>query len=122
MVNPHEVYMNGFYTYPLKKSSVSFIPSHGVHNKYDMQVFGCPYGTYQWVHEMMDTPFAALFGRDHRKILHSIDGVEAIRRQYGDFIATIAMHHLTLDFPKTFLIQNGRLVKVTQTRRKTRNL
>jgi len=68
----------------------------------------------------MDTPFAALFGRDHRKILHSIDGVEAIRRQYGDFIALVAMHHLALDFPKTFQFQNGRLVKVKPTRRKRR--
>ena len=83
-----------------------------------MQVFGCPYGTYQWVHELMDTPFASLFGRDHRKILHSIDGVEAIRRQYGDFIALIATHHLLLDFPKTYGLHNGKLVKVKQTRRK----
>ena len=83
-----------------------------------MQVFGCPYGAYQWVHELMDSPFASLFGREHRKILHSIDGVEAIRRQYGDFPALVAAHHLTLDFPKTYVFKNGRLVKLKRTRRK----
>ena len=86
-----------------------------------MQVFGCPYGTFQWVHELMDSPFAAMFGRDHRKILHSVEAVEAIRRQYGDFIALVAMHHISLDFPKTFMIEEGVLIKIKHTRRKTRN-
>lgn len=67
---------------------------------------------------MMDSPFAALFGRRHREILHTIDGIEAIRRQYGDYVALIAMHHLTLDFPKTFVIQGGKLVKIVQTRQR----
>ena len=83
-----------------------------------MHVFGCPYGTYQWVHELMDSPFASLYGREHRKILHSLDGIEAFRRQYGDFIALVVSHHLALDYPKTYQFQGGRLVKVKQTRRR----
>ena len=33
-----------------------------------MQVFGCPYGAYQWIHELLDTPFAALFGKDMSRV------------------------------------------------------
>jgi len=106
------------YSREIKNPSVIKIPSHAVHNKYDMQVFGCPYGTFQRLHELLDTPFATMYGRDHRKILHSIEAVEAIRRQYGDFIALVAMHHISLDFPKTFIIKDGALVKVKQTRRR----
>jgi hypothetical protein len=92
--------------------------THDQHDKYDMQVFGCPFGTYRWVHELLDTPFAALFGKDHRKILHGISAVEAIRRQYGDFPALVAAHHMSMDFPRTFIVKDGRLVKLKRTRRK----
>jgi len=95
------------------------MPSHDVHNKYDMQVFNCAPGQFDWVHKLIDGPFPKMFGKEHRKILHDPEGVEAIRQlvtsMYGPFIgnmaATVAMHHISLDYPRTYFIQDGRLVK-----------
>ena len=94
------------------------MPTHEVHDKYDMQVFGVPFGTYHWVHQLMDSPFSQIFGKQHRKILHDAEGVEAIRQQFGDMIALVAMHHITLDFPRTYVIQNGQLIKLKRVHKK----
>ena len=115
-------FWNRLFTYALQYWDEYYggtkIPSHDQHDKYDVQVFGCPFGTYRWIHELLDTPFAAIFGKEHRKILHDPSAVEAIRQQFGDFVALVAAHHLAMDFPRTYVVQDGRLVKLKRTRRK----
>lgn len=62
-----------------------------------------------------------MFDKEHRKILHDAGAVEAIRRQYGDGIATVAMHHIYIDSPTRYVdsaAMQGVLVDAIKTRRK----
>ena len=86
------------------------MPNHPQHLAFDTQKFGVPYGTYLWVHEMMDSGFARIFGKEHRKILHDPKSVEAIRQVFGDEIALVAAWHIHLDSPTIYEVMNGRLV------------
>ena len=87
------------------------LPNHATHDRYDQQVFGTPPGTWLWLHKLLDSPFASMFGKRHRKILHDPEGVEEIRRQFGNEAALVAAHHICLDSPTKWEIVNGRLVK-----------
>jgi len=80
------------------------------HLAFDSQMFGVPYGTYLWVHRMLDSGFAKIFGKDHRKILHDPESVEVIRKAFGDEVALVAAWHIHLDSPTIYKVVNGRLV------------
>jgi len=97
------------------------MPNHPQHNAYDVQVFGCPYGAYQWVHEMLDSGYAKIFGKKHRRILHDLKSVEVIRQVFGDDVALVATHHIFLDSPTKYNIVNGRLVKNMKRRGSMKN-
>lgn len=74
-------------------------------------MFGVPYGTYLWVHQMLDSGFAKLYGKKHRKILHDPESVEVFRRAFGDEIALVVAWHIHLDSPTIYAVVDGRLVK-----------
>lgn len=94
------------------------MPNHPQHLAFDSQMFGVKYGTYLWVHRMLDSGFAQMFGKKHRKILHDAKSVEAIRQAFGDEIALVAAWHIHLDSPTLFTVVNGRLVENKRKRRK----
>ena len=81
-------------------------------------MFGVPYGHYLWVHQMLDSGFAKMFGKKHRKILHDPESVEVIRQIFGDEIALVAAWHIYLDSPTKWEIVNGRLVKKKRSAKK----
>lgn len=100
--------------------------NHDVHNKYDRQVFGCDFGQYNWVHELIDGPYPKMFGRRHRQILHDQEGIEAIQQLvttlygpvYGNIAYIVGIHHVSMDYPRTYIIENNRLVKLKRVHKK----
>lgn len=86
------------------------MPNHPQHLAFDTQMFGVPYGTYLWVHQLLDSGFAPIFGKKHRKILHDPASVEVFRRKFGNEIALVVAWHIHLDSPTLFEVVNGRLV------------
>lgn len=93
------------------KLKVIKIPNHPQHCAFDTQMFGVPYGTYLWVHQMLDSGFAKLFGKKHRELMHDPETVEMFRREYGDRIALVVAWHIHLDSPTIYNVVNGRLVR-----------
>jgi hypothetical protein len=52
--------------------------------------------THEYVHEYMDQ-WHGKFGAHHRRVLHHQDGVEEIRKMFGDEGAKAAECHIRLD-------------------------
>lgn len=83
------------------------MPNHPQHLAFDTQMFGVPYGTYLWVHKMLDSGFAQIFGKKHRQILHDPESVEVIRQVFSDEIAAVCVGHIYLDSPTKYKIINN---------------
>ena len=60
-------------------------------------MFGVPMWHYLWVHQMLDSPFVKIFGKKHRRILHSAAGVQLFTLWFGPEIGLVAYYHILLD-------------------------
>jgi len=72
------------------------MPSHVYHNMYDMITIGCVFGTYEYVHQIMDNP-QKIFGPKHRAVLHDQATVNMIAQIHGPIAGLVAQNHIELD-------------------------
>ncbi len=73
------------------------MPDHDTHNFFDMQMYGCSYGQFDFVHKLLDTTWVKLFGKEHRRIAHDDKMVQYIEANYGPMAAAVAKSHIALD-------------------------
>jgi len=73
------------------------MPDHDTHDVFDVFCYGCTMGQYRWVHQLLDTTWVKLFGKEHRRLMHDTQTVVWIERTYGPIPAAVAKSHIALD-------------------------
>lgn len=73
------------------------MPDHDTHDTFDYFCYGCSMGQYRFIHQMLDTQWVKLFGKEHRRIAHDDRMVLYIERTYGPIPAAVAKSHIALD-------------------------
>lgn len=69
----------------------------------DFHYFGCRYGQFSWVHDLLDhgldtnIDYVRLFGVKHRHFLHDMRAVQWVEHNYGSAAASVARLHICLD-------------------------
>ena len=60
------------------------MPPRHIHNLMDLMLgIARYYGEFDFVHRLLDSPWAKLFGKQHRRILHDKRAVELITTIFG---------------------------------------
>lgn len=72
-----------------------------------MYFFGCRFGQFKFVHDILDHPWQEVFGAEHRKLMHDSKTLEWIEANYGPAIAVVAKAHIALDIATTSMKQRG---------------
>jgi len=74
------------------------MPPRNVHNLIDLLLgIARYYGEFDYVHRLLDNPWAKIFGKQHRRILHDERAVELITAMFGIRAGMAAFWHIYFD-------------------------
>lgn len=85
------------------------MPDHETHNLFDVFFFGCAYGQFQNIHDILDHPWVNLFGKEHRRLMHDEKTVQWIEQVYGPAAAIAARAHIACDMAFSDAKRKGRV-------------
>jgi len=73
------------------------------HMLLDYHFFGVPYGSTEYIHNIMDhgknvgIDYQRLFSVKHRHFMHNAESIKWIEMNYGSFAALVAKLHIAYD-------------------------
>jgi len=78
------------------------------HMMLDMHFFGVPYGSTEYIHNILDhgsnvgIDYQKLFSVKHRHFMHNPESVRWIEMNYGAFAALVAQLHIAFDIVHSY--------------------
>lgn len=69
----------------------------------DFHFFGVPYGSTEYIHNMLDhgsnvgIDYQRIFGASHRHFMHNAESIRWIEANHGPFAALVAKLHVAYD-------------------------